>query len=824
MAVDIPSQTRVVIIGGGVIGCSVAYHLAKLGWRDVVLLERKRLTSGTTWHAAGLLPHLRATLNMTKLAQYSGSLYAGLEAETGLATGYRRKGSLGVALSEHRFEEFRRQASLAKVFGIEAHVLTPGECRDKYPLLNIAGAVGGLFTPQDAQGDPANIALALAKGARNGGARIFEGVSVTGVSKAAGRVTGVLTDHGSIKAEVVVNCAGMWARDVGKMAGVDVPLQACEHFYVLTEVIAGLPRNLPVLRVQDEAAYYKEDAGKLLVGFFEPKSKPWAVHGIPADFEFGTLPDDWDHVMPQLEKATARLPVLAEKGIHTFFNGPESFTPDDRYMIGEAPQLGGFFVAAGFNSVGIQSAGGAGKVLAEWIVEGAPSMDLHDVDIRRVFPFQNTKAYLVPRVTETLGLLYADHFPFRQFESSRNVRHSPLHERLVAQGAVFAEVAGWERPGWFLPKAAEAAGEKREYQYSWKRQNWFPYSAQEHHAVRNAVGLFDMSPFAKFRVEGRDAEAVLQRICANDIAVEPGRIVYTQWLNARGGIEADLTVTRLSETVFLVVSSAAAATRDFAWLQRHIPGDAHCIATDVTSGEACLAVMGPNARALLKPLVAESLSNADFPFGTARDIDIGMARARAHRVTYVGELGWEIYVPADQARHVFDVIVENGAAHGLRLCGLHTMDSCRMEKGFRHFGHDISDEDDVLEAGLGFAAKVDKPAGRYGAFIGREAVLAKRAAGLMRRLMQFRLRDPAPLLFHNEPIWRDGKITGFITSGAYGHHLSAACGLGYVSCAAGEGAEALLTSRYEIEIAGERFAAQASLKAMYDPAGERIRL
>ena len=823
MRTDIPAQARVVIIGGGVVGCSVAYHLGKLGWSDIVLLERKRLTSGTTWHAAGLLPHLRATLNMTKLAQYSGSLYASLEAETGLATGYQRKGSLGVALSGHRFEEFRRQASLAKVFGIEAHVLTASECKAKYPLLNVDGVVGGLFTPQDAQGDPANITQALAKGARNSGVKIFEGVRVTGVSQVNGRVTGVDTDAGAIKADVVVNCAGMWGRDIGLMAGVDVPLQACEHFYVLTEPIEGLARNLPVLRVQDECAYYKEDAGKLLVGFFEPKSKPWAVNGIPPDFEFGTLPDDWDHIMPQLEQALARMPVLAEKGIHTFFNGPESFTPDDRYMIGEAPSLAGFFVAAGFNSVGIQSAGGAGKVLAEWIVQGEPSMDLHDVDIRRVFPFQNSKPYLVERVTETLGLLYADHFPFRQFASARDIRHSPLHERLGAHGAVFAEAAGWERPGWFLPKAAEAAGEARQYRYSWKRQNWFPYSAEEHLAVRNAAGLLDMSPFAKFRVEGRDAEAVLQRICANDVAVAPGKIVYTQWLNRRGAIEADLTATRLSQTLFMVVTAAAAAVRDLAWLKRHIPGEAHCVATDVTAAEACLAVMGPRSRDILQPLVSASLASADFPFGAAQTLHLGMAQVRAHRVTYVGELGWEIYAPTDQARHVFDTIMAGGADFGLRLCGLHAMDSCRMEKAYRHFGHDISDEDHVLEAGLGFAVKMDKPAGKYGDFIGRAGVLARRAAGLTRRLMQFKLADGEPLLFHNEPIWRDGKIAGFITSGAYGHTLGAAVGLGYVSCAAGEGAEAMLASHYEIEIAGERFEAQASLSPLYDPMSERIR-
>ena len=824
MAKDLPAQARAVIIGGGVVGCSVAYHLGKLGWSDVVLLERKTLTSGTTWHAAGLLPHLRATRNMTRLAQYSGQLYAGLEAETGLSTGYQQKGSLGVALSEQRFEEFRRQASMAKVCGIEAHILTAAECKAKYPLLNISGVVGGIHTPADAQGDPANITQALAKGARSAGVRIVEGVAVTSIETANGRVTGVTTGHGAIKTDIVVNCGGIWGRDIGLMAGVHVPLQACEHFYVLTEAIAGLARTLPVLRIPDECAYYKEDAGRLLVGFFEPVSKPWAVHGIPADFEFGTLPDDWDHIMPQLEQAAARMPVLADKGIHTFFNGPESFTPDDRYLLGEAPNLAGFFVAAGFNSVGIQSGGGAGKVLAEWIVNGEPPMDLHDVDIRRMFAFQNTKSYLVARARETLGLLYADHFPFRQYQTARDIRHSPLHERLAARGAVFAEAAGWERPGWFLPPQAAALGEKPEYCYSWKRQNWFAHSAGEHFAVRNHVGMFDMSPFAKFRVEGRDAEAVLQRICGNDIAVAPGRIVYTQWLNQRGAIEADVTVTRLSETEFMVVTSAAAAIRDFSWLKRHIPAEAHCIATDVTASQACLAIMGPRARDLLQPLVSASLANADFPFGTAREMELGMAQVRGHRVTYVGELGWEIYVSADQARHVFDSIAQAGTEHGLRLCGLHAMESCRVEKAYRHFGHDISDEDHVLEAGLGFAVKIDKPAGKFGDFIGRRGVLQKQRAGLGKRLMQFRLQDSEPLMLHNEPVWRDGKIVGHVTSGAYGHHLGAAVGLGYVTCEVGETAAAMLAGAYEIEIAGEKFGAVASLQPQYDPKSERIKM
>jgi 4-methylaminobutanoate oxidase (formaldehyde-forming) len=578
-----------------------------------------------------------------------------------------------------------------------------------------------------------------------------------------------------------------------------------------------------VLRVPDECAYYKEDAGKLLVGFFEPRAKPWATHGIPEDSEFITLPDDWDHVAPELEKAAARVPLLAKAGIRTFFNGPESFTPDDRYLLGEAPELRNFYVAAGFNSIGIQSAGGAGKALSEWMEAGEPPFDLGDVDIRRMFPFQGNRTYLFHRVAETLGLLYADHFPHRHYESARGVRHTPLHERLEARGACFGESAGWERAFWFLPPDAAARGEKPEYRYSWKRQNWFGYAAEEHRAVREGVGLFDLSPFGKIRVEGPDAEAVLQRVCANDVAVEPGRIVYTQWLNGRGGIEADLTVTRLSETEFLVVTGSATVPRDLNWLRRHIPADARCVATDVTAGEACIALMGPRSRELLAPLVDADLSNAAFPFGTARTIEVGMAMARAHRITYVGELGWELYVPSDMARHVFDVVAARGDAMGMRLCGMHVLDSCRIEKAYRHHGHDISCEDHVLEAGLGFAVKTGKQAGRFGDFVGRAAVLERAAQGLRRRMLQFRLDDPQPLLFHNEPILRDGRIVGRVTSGAYGHHLGAAIGLGYVPVEAGEGEAELLGARWEVEVAGTRFAARASLRPMHDPRSERPR-
>jgi glycine cleavage system T protein len=821
---QLPTKTRAVIIGGGVVGCSVAYHLSKLGWSDVVLLERKQLTSGTTWHAAGLIAQLRATANMTKLAKYSQELYGSLEAETEVATGFKRVGSISVALTDERYEELKRGASMARSFGVEVETISVAEAARRHPLLNTDGVVGAIYLPKDGQGDPANIALALAKGARNRGVKIFENLKVTGITKTRGRVTGVTTDQGAIEAEIVINCAGMWGREVGQMAGVSLPLQACEHFYIVTEASPDVPRNLPVLRVPDECAYYKEDAGKILLGAFEPVAKPWALDGIPANFCFDQIPEDFDHFAPILEKATKRMPMLEKVGIHTFFNGPESFTHDDRYLLGEAPELKNFYVACGFNSIGIQSAGGAGMALAQWIVDGAAPFDLWDVDVRRTFPYQSTRSFIQTRVSETLGLLYADHFPYRQFATARNIRHTPFYDQLKARGACFGETAGWERAHWFVPEAEFASGVKPEYQYSWKRQNWFNYAAAEHMAVRNAAGMLDMSAFGKFRVEGRDAEAVLQRICANDVAVEPGKIVYTQWLNARGGIEADLTVTRLSETSFIVVTSAATTVRDFAWLQRHIPDGAHCIALDVTSGEGCLAVMGPKARDVLQQLTTADLSNAAFPFGIAKTIELGRSLVRAHRVTYVGELGWELYMPADFARNVFDAVMAAGTPHGLRLAGMHAMDSLRMEKAYRHFGHDIGDEDHVLEAGLGFAVKADKPNGRYGDFLGREAVLTKKQTGLKKRLVQFQLKDPMPLLYHAEPILKDGTVAGYLTSGAYGHHLGGAIGLGYVPCRAGEEPDELMSRTYEIEVAGERIAAIASLKPLYDPASARIKL
>ncbi len=816
MKKTLPSHARAVIIGGGIAGCSLAYHLARLGWKDVILLERKQLTCGTTWHAAGLIAQLRATSNMTKLAKYTQELYFDLEKETGISTGLHRCGSITVALTEERREEIYRGASMARAFGVEIEEISPSEVTARYPHLNIEDVCGAVYLPKDGQGDPANITHALAKGARQMGAKVFEGIKVTGINKKDGRATGVTVDTGDgpvkIVADHVVNCGGMWARELGAMAGSVVPLHACEHFYIVTEAIKGLGR-LPVLRVPDECAYYKEDAGKILLGAFEPKSKPWGMDGIPEDFCFDQLPEDFDHFEPILEKAVNRMPILAEAGIHTFFNGPESFTPDDRYYLGEMPEVRNFWVCAGFNSVGIQSAGGAGMALAQWMEDGQPPFDLWDVDIRRVQPFQANAYYLRERVSETLGLLYADHYPYRQPETSRGVRRSPIHEHLEKRGAVFGELAGWERANWFADEGQEAR-----YAYSWKRQNWFDNARREHMAVRQGVGFFDMTSFGKIRIEGRDATAFLQNLCANQMDVEPGRIVYTQMLNTRGGIESDLTVTRLSENGYLAIVPGATLQRDLSWMRRHLDDAMHVVITDVTAAEAVFCVMGPKSRELLQKISPHDFSNQNHPFATMREIEIGMGQARAHRVTYVGELGWEIYVATDQAAHVFETIEKAGPDAGLKLCGLHVLDSCRIEKAFRHFGHDVTDEDHVLEAGLGFAVKPDK-----GEFIGRDAVLSKQQSGLERRLLQFQLNDPGSLLYHNEPIVRDGEIVGHLSSGNYGHFLGAAVGLGYVPCQA-ERPEEVLNSTFEIEIAGERHGASASLKPLYDPKSARVRM
>jgi 4-methylaminobutanoate oxidase (formaldehyde-forming) len=812
---SIPSHARVVIIGGGIVGCSVAYHLAKRGCTDVLLLERRRLTCGTTWHAAGLVGQLRATQNLTRLAQYTTQLYEGLERETGQATGFKQVGSIAVAASEARFEELKRGASMARCFGLEVQILSPAAAKERWPLLATDGLVGAVFLPKDGQTNPVDTTQALARGARNGVVRICEDVKVTAIHSAHGRVTGVATPEGEIRADVVVNCAGMWAREVGGWVNVSVPLHAAEHFYIVTEPLPGLAPGLPILRDADGCSYFKEDTGKLLVGWFEPQAKPWGERGIPESFAFDQLPADLSHIESLFERAMQRVPALGSAGVQVFFNGPESFTPDDRYLLGEAPEMQGMYVAAGFNSIGIQSAGGAGKVLADWIIDGHPPFDLWDVDIRRCAPFQRNKRYLRDRTVEALGLLYAMHWPFRQAETARGVRKSALHDRLAAAGACFGEVAGFERANWF-----GAPGTQPRYEYSYGRQNWFEHSGAEHQAVRERVGLFDQSSFAKFVLRGRDATAVLGRICANDIDVPIGRVVYTQWLNARGGIEADLTVTREAEEAYLIITSCATQTRDFTWLCRSLPSTAHAVAVDVSSAYAVLALMGPHSRELLATLTDADLSTAAWPFATSQIIDLGYARVRASRITYVGELGYELYIPTEFAQSVFDLIVSAGAPFGLRLAGYHALNSLRMEKAYRHWGHDLCDEDTPLEAGLQFALAWNKPGG----FVGLEPLARQREAGVRRRLVAVALERADRLLYHNEPIWRNGELVGKISSGMFGHTLGTALGLGYLANGgAGVSAEWIGTGHYEVEVAAERVPARVSLRPFYDPASERVR-
>lgn len=816
MAAAVPSRADVVIIGGGVVGCSIAYHLTKLGIRDVVVLERKQLTCGTTWHAAGLIGQLRATRNLTELAKYTTDLLKGLEGETGQATGFKQNGSISVALNAERMEELKRQASMARNFGLEVDVITPSGIKERYPYLSLAEVVGGVFLHKDGQCNPVDVTQAYAKGARNGGAKILENVKVERILKEGGRAVGVVTTQGEVRAQTIVIAAGMWSHELGRQTGVNLPLHAAEHFYVVTEQIKGLPGNLPVLRIQDEWAYYKEDAGKILLGCFEPKSKPWGMAGIREDFSFDSLPEDVDHFMPVLEKAVARMPVLENTGIQTWFNGPESFTPDDRYLLGETAEVKDLFVACGFNSIGIQSSGGAGKVLAEWIRDRRPPMDLVDIDVQRMNPFQGTRQYLHDRTVETLGLLYKTHWPFYQYTTARGARRTHFHEQLKAEGAVYGELGGWERPNWFAP-----AGVKPGYEYSYGKQNWFPHTAAECRATRDKVALYDQSTMTKFIVEGSDALQVLETMSCNRIDVPVGKLVYTQWLNERGGIEADLTITRTGEQQFMVVSAAATHFRDLSYLRRHVDQANHCFMTDQTAGIPMLGLMGPKSRAVLQKAAPHTdFSNDAFPFGTSQVIEIGYAQVRASRITYVGELGWELYIPGEFALHVYERLREAGAEFGLALAGMHAMNACRMEKAYRHWGDDISVEDTNIEAGLGFTVAYDKPF----AFTGRDALLRQKEQGVPRkRLVQFRLKDTDRLLYKEEPVWVNGKRAGSITSGMYGHRVEASLGMGYVKAAEPITADWIAAQKFEIEIGWERYEAQAQLAPFYDPKLERVK-
>jgi heterotetrameric sarcosine oxidase gamma subunit len=819
MPKPLPARCDVVIIGGGIVGTSIAYHLGKIGITDTVVLERKQLTSGTTWHAAGLVGQLRASRNLTELAKYTTGLFEGLEKETGQATGFKQNGSISIALTDGRMEELLRGASMAKSFGLAVDVISTSEIKTRVPHYKMDGVKGGVFLPKDGQVNPIDVTQALAAGARWRGAKIFENTKVTRILVEKGKTIGVETSDGTIMADKVVIASGMWSRQLGRSIGVNIPLHACEHFYIVSEPIAELPRNMPVVRVPDECTYYKEDAGKLMVGAFEPKAKAWGGGGIDEEHAFVTLPEDMNHFEPILSNAINRVPLLETAGIQLFFNGPESFSPDNRYYLGETPEVKNCYVATGFNSIGIQSSGGAGLVLSQWIKNGYPPMDVNGMDIRRIHPFQSVRNYVGQRVTETLGLLYAMHWPYRQAETARGVRRSPIYEQTKNLGAVFGEVNGWERPNWYTRD-----GIKPEYEYSYGRQNWFPCADYEAKQLMAKCAFFDQSSFAKYSVEGRDACRVLNNISANNVDVEPGRVVYTQWCNERGGIEADLTVTRLEEDKFLVVTGAVPQIRDMAWLKRHTPDEAHCIATDITSGLPMIAVMGPNSRSLLQRLSGSDLSNTAFPFATSKEIEIGYARVRASRITYVGELGWELYIPTEFVAHVFERLIEAGAEFGLTPAGMHTMNNCRTEKAYRHWGHDISDEETPIEAGLGFAISWDKKGG----FIGREALMKQNALPVLsKRMICVALEDSsaaAPMMYHEEPIYRNGVIVGSTTSGAWGHRTNLSLGMGYVSNEGGVTKDWIESGKWEVELAWKRFGAKVQLQSFYDPKGERIKV
>jgi 4-methylaminobutanoate oxidase (formaldehyde-forming) len=740
-------------------------------------------------------------------------LFEELEDETGQATGYRSPGSISVAADQERWEEILRGASMATTVEVETEVIDLDRAKELFPLLNTDDLVGALHIPRDGQTSPVDTTLALAKGAKARGARIVEGVAVEKLVASNGKVVGVETEQGYIEAETVVLATGIWTRHLAATIGVNVPLQACEHFYIVTEPLEGVEQGMPTLRDPGGYTYFKEETGKIMAGFFEPRGKVWKLDGIPRDFSFGTLPEDWDHVGPVFERAVHRVPALGECGLQLFFNGPEAFTPDGVYYLGMAPEVDGCFVAAGFNSVGLQSAGGVGWVLADWIADRHSPMDLSAVDIRRAFPFQGEPDYLAERIPESLGLLYAMHWPFRQYESARNQRLSPIHDRIEAAGAVFGEVAGWERPNWFA-----IDGRERAYEYSYGKQNWFEASGVECKAVRNEVGFFDQSCFVKFRVEGPDALAALNEICANEVDVPADKVVYTQWCNDRGGIEADLTVTRISETEFLVVTAAASGTRDEDWLRR---GCRHhdITITDITPELSMFGVMGPNSRALLSELTSAGLGNDEFPFGTSQRIEVAGHDVRALRMSYVGELGWELYVPWAEATSLYDAIFETGADHGLSHAGYHAMNTLRLEAGYRHWGHDITDEDTPLEAGLGFAVAWDKAS-----FTGREALLAQRELPRTKRLIQFRLEDPDRLLYHDEPIYRNGDLVGRTSSGMWSYVEDRCLAMGYLNHPGGVTQDWLATGSFEIEVATERIAATASIRSFYDPQNERVRL
>ncbi len=812
---ELPQRAQVVVIGGGIVGASVAYHLTELGYTDLVLLEQGQLSSGTTWHAAGLVGQLRATESGTRLVQYSAALYQSLEAETGLSTGYKQCGGVTVARTPERMVQLLRTAAAAEAFNLECEVLSPAQAADRYPLLETTDLQGALWLPLDGTANPTDVTQSLARGARMRGAQVHERTRVTGISTSDGAIRGVQTDRGDIETDIVVNCGGQWAKSIGAMVGVNVPLHSAEHFYVVTDQIDGVDRMLPILRDPDGYTYMKEEVGGLVVGGFEPVAKPWvAPDQIPHPFEFQLLDEDWEHFEILMESALHRIPVLQQTGIKKFYNGPESFTPDNQFILGEAPEVRNFFVAAGFNSVGIASAGGAGRALAQWIAGGEPQSDLVGVDIRRFASFNSNNQWLHDRVGEVLGLHYAIPWPNREFQTARPFRRSPVHAQVELAGACFGSRMGWERPNFFAP-----AGVPPVIEYSWERQNWMPWVDAEQFATRSRVALYDQTSFGKLLVQGRDAEDVLQLLCTNNVSVPVGRTVYTGVLNQRGTYEADVTLTRIGEDEYLWVTSSASAVRDRDWIRRHVRADQHVEVADVSSSLAVFGVMGPSSRELL-----QSLSRADFndfPFATSREVDLGYCTVRATRITYVGELGWELYVPAEFAVSVFTMLHEAGSRLGIANAGYYAINALRLEKGYRAFGAELTPDYNPVEAGLLFAVKLrtDIP------FIGREAVERAKESGVRRRLVSFVLSDPAAMMWGGELVLRDGLGSGQVTSAAYGATVGSCVGLAYVWRRDGDVVtdEYLADGEWSINVSGQLYDATVQLSAPYDPKSERIR-
>ena len=812
----LPKHARVVVLGGGIIGTSVAYHLAHAGWKDTVLLERDRLTSGTTWHAAGLMVTFGSTSETsTEMRKYTRDLYARLEAETGLATGFAPVGFIEVACDEDRLEEYRRVSAFNRFCGVDVHEISPREVKELFPLAKVDDVLAGFYVKEDGRANPVDATMSMAKGARMQGATILEGVPALDVIVKNGAVAGVRTPLGDIACEYVVNCTGMWARQLGARQRVNVPLQAAEHYYLITDKIPELSASFPVLEDPGSYGYFREEVGGLMIGLFEPICAPWKIGGIPDDFSFGEITPDWDRMGPYVEKAMNRVPISLEVGIKKFFCGPESFTPDLRPCVGEAPEVKNYFVAAGLNSIGILTGGGMGRVLAHWIMTGRPDVDVTAMNVDRLHPYQSNPEYRRTRTVESLGMVYQCHYPTKSMQTARDAKRSPIHDRLAARGAYFKDVSGWEGADWYAPPGVEPKVER----LSWGRQNWFPYWKAEHDATRSGVVAMDMSFMAKFLVQGKDAGRMLERISANRVDGEAGIITYTQWLNEGGTIEADLTVTKLDDDRYWVVASDTAHRHVETWMRRHFEG-AHAFVTDVTSGWAQINVQGPRSRELLAAITTADVSNEAFPFRAAREIDVGFARVLCTRITYLGELGYELYVPAEQAVHVHDRITKAGEPLGLVHAGLKALSSLRMEKGYRDYGHDIDNTDSVLEAGLGFAVDLKKPE-----FVGKDAVLAKKAAGpLGRRLVQVLVKDPEPLMFHAEIVKRDGKPVGYVRAASYGHTLGGAVGLAMIE---GRGAPVdaafLASGTWEIEIAGKDWPAMASMKPLYDPEMKKIK-